>query len=683
MRIDELVLHNIGPYRGEQRADLRPPSPKKPVVLFGGLNGAGKTTILEAIQLALYGNLSEPARRSGLAYDEYLARAANRAAPPREGSAVGLAFTVHEGGKSVSYRLRRTWTATGGRTKKVREELDVWIDGEHDPAMSAAWAEQVAQFLPPRLAPLFFFDGERIEQLADPEQSADALRTAVGALLGADLVDQLGADLDVLMRRRQVEQGSKEDDRLPVAEAALEAAEAKRREAVQRVAAAKAAVDRAEELSRRADRRYAEQGGGAADERRETEARRSAADAERKGIEREMATLAAGDLPLALVLPLMRDAARQVQDHAAAADRCVASKILAEAAERLAGELVEAKATKKVLKVVRDWAAREMEAGQGTGDTVPDAAATFARLNHLLGGSINAELATADAVLARHADVSAKVDELDRALAMTPDIDAVAEAAEARRAALMELGGRQQQHAAAVEAEAEAAREVERRQRELDRLLDDARATRGEAADAERFARHAKAVQAALGRFGTRLRRRHLERLEKLVLECYRSLMRKTELAVGLRIDPDTYALRLTDADGTEVRPERLSAGERQLLAVSILWAMARASGRPLPVAVDTPLGRLDGTHRLRLVERYFPRAAGQVLLLSTDEEVDAGLYAVLKPHVGRAYRLDHDERGGTRIAAGYPFAGDAEPARRPSLDGQTRDHYGMEHTAR
>ncbi len=116
--------------------------------------------------------------------------------------------------------------------------------------------------------------------------------------------------------------------------------------------------------------------------------------------------------------------------------------------------------------------------------------------------------------------------------------------------------------------------------------------------------------------------------------------------------------MRLTDAADMEGRPERLSAGERQLLAVSILWAMGRASGRPLPVAVDTPLGRLDGIHRRQLVERYFPHAAGQVLLLSTDEEVDADLYAVLEPFVGRAYRLHHDELRGTRIEEGYPFAG-------------------------
>ncbi len=39
-------------------------------------------------------------------------------------------------------------------------------------------------------------------------------------------------------------------------------------------------------------------------------------------------------------------------------------------------------------------------------------------------------------------------------------------------------------------------------------------------------------------------------------------------------------------------------------------------------MAIDTPLGRLDSEHRHHLVERYFPQASHQVMLLSTDTEI-------------------------------------------------------------
>ena len=70
---------------------------------------------------------------------------------------------------------------------------------------------------------------------------------------------------------------------------------------------------------------------------------------------------------------------------------------------------------------------------------------------------------------------------------------------------------------------------------------------------------------------------------------------------------------------------------------------------------IDTPLGRLDSTHRAHLVERYFPQASHQVILLSTDEEIVSSYHQNLKPAVARHYLLDHDERAGrTAVKPGY-----------------------------
>ena len=99
----------------------------------------------------------------------------------------------------------------------------------------------------------------------------------------------------------------------------------------------------------------------------------------------------------------------------------------------------------------------------------------------------------------------------------------------------------------------------------------------------------------------------------------------------------------------------RLSAGERQLLAISLLWGLARASGRPLPTIIDTPLGRLDSSHRRHMIDRYFPVASHQVILLSTDEEIDIESLERLLPYVGRRYYLQFDETSrSTMITEGY-----------------------------
>ena len=101
---------------------------------------------------------------------------------------------------------------------------------------------------------------------------------------------------------------------------------------------------------------------------------------------------------------------------------------------------------------------------------------------------------------------------------------------------------------------------------------------------------------------------RRVARIEHFVLESFHQLIRKRSLVTNLHIDPQTFVLELRNADNRVMTPDRLSAGERQLLA--ILWGPGKSSGRPLPTVIDTPLGYLNSVHRTYLVKRYFPPAS-------------------------------------------------------------------------
>jgi len=108
---------------------------------------------------------------------------------------------------------------------------------------------------------------------------------------------------------------------------------------------------------------------------------------------------------------------------------------------------------------------------------------------------------------------------------------------------------------------------------------------------------------------------------------------------------------------GETIPTNRLSAGERQLFAISTLWGLARVSGRPLPNIIDTPLGRLDSKHRSNLVDNYFPHASHQVIILSTDEEINQSYLDRIKKHIGRSYKLLYcDKSASTEIRDGYFF---------------------------
>jgi DNA sulfur modification protein DndD len=170
-----------------------------------------------------------------------------------------------------------------------------------------------------------------------------------------------------------------------------------------------------------------------------------------------------------------------------------------------------------------------------------------------------------------------------------------------------------------------------------------------------RVLKHSAKMRDTLGKFRVAVMRKHAEGLERLILESFGHLLRKRNLVSGLKIDPSTFRIELTGGDGKPLPFERLSAGERQLLATSILWGLAKASGRPLPTIIDTPLGRLDSSHRRHLLERYFPVASHQVILLSTDKEIDEASLHHLKRFIGRSYELRFDETSrSTTITDGY-----------------------------
>jgi DNA sulfur modification protein DndD len=162
-------------------------------------------------------------------------------------------------------------------------------------------------------------------------------------------------------------------------------------------------------------------------------------------------------------------------------------------------------------------------------------------------------------------------------------------------------------------------------------------------------------VDLVLDDFAQRLTGQRVAQLAEAFVRNFNRLCRKDQLIQGAKINPRDFSLSLVgDGQGAIVRGE-LSAGENQIYAIAMLWALRQVSGRPLPLLIDAPLGRLDRDHRQNLVDFYFPRVSHQVILLSTDTEVDAEFFAAMSPQVARAYHLVYDEgRRATVASEGY-----------------------------
>ncbi len=165
----------------------------------------------------------------------------------------------------------------------------------------------------------------------------------------------------------------------------------------------------------------------------------------------------------------------------------------------------------------------------------------------------------------------------------------------------------------------------------------------------------AQKARGVLKEFSSRARVEKLKELEAQFYSSFNGLARKKDRHLSIQIDPASFEVTLIDDQGMAIRKDELSAGEKQIFAISILEALARTSGRSLPVVIDTPLGRLDSIHRKKLVENYFPKTSHQVIILSTDTEIDNAFYEGLQGSISHSYHLVYSpEDRSTHVEEGY-----------------------------
>lgn len=654
MILDQLALHDFGVYGGRQSIELTP-KPHRPVILFGGLNGGGKTTLLDAFQLCLFGAAARVSNRNGHTYEDYLRRCIHHgAASP--GASIEMSFRHRVNGTEQGFRLHRSWSAS---KSSVREQFEVLRDGRFDRLATEHWGAQVEDFIPARIAHLFLFDGEKVESYADLAAAPALVATAVQNLLGLDIVERLTADLGSLERRHRTEaKPPAEQKLLEEVREQLRTLESARVFIAQARAAATNAKDKAQRDVDAIEDQYRREGGTLYEQKTAKETQLAAASRQLDSTLRALRDAVAGPAPLLLIADLL--AAVQQRDGREESARRALDTLEALRSEHqamLAHPVVAGLSASQRKTIARSLDERLKQRAAETEAPMVLRLESGARagLASLQSNELNNAQSELRRLTAEEADGQRQVEELRAEIAAIPSHDVIA-ALEARR-----IEARRLLQAAIEDHEAktvELARIDEAiaalHQREERLVTDEARA-RFAQEDTIRLLTHAARVRGTLSRFREAVVIRHVERIQALVLDSFRQLARKAGLIGDLQIDPVTFELTLRAGDGRPVSAERLSAGERQLLAIAILWGLARAAGRPLPTVIDTPLGRLDSEHRDHLVRRYFPCASHQVLLLSTDEEITGRHYAALRPAISREYRLRFDDQAGrTMVEPGY-----------------------------
>jgi DNA sulfur modification protein DndD len=651
MILTKLTLHNFGIYAGRHEINLQPKE-EKPIILIGALNGSGKTTLLEGIQFALFGKFAKFLEKNKSAYQEFLTNSINRRNLENSAS-VGVEFDINRRGGKTRYEIVRTWTLKNKTGQS--DDVQVFKNGNLDLDLSDRWIELSETFFPSQLSDLFFFDGERIESLAQPARCSELIRTGLNTLLGLDVVTDLNKTLAVLERRIKVQSVNEIDrEKLTLIDTKISTLN-DQITTLQTELQQELEKDVYLKLQLETLRNQLKQVGGDLYIKRDNLVIRqneiiNAIQTKRA----ELIEISATSLPLANLEVLVKSAETHSMIGLSASQKEVATNALENFSANVLKELSERKNFKKdQIELIRNIHSTLLNINLDS-DNLPEINLSREAIFRIRA-DYSIQKANGLKIVLELVKYQNELEQLEKSLLAVPD-------AEKLEPLFKEIKNTEDESRKVESTQNSLNDQIRRVQRDLETILkqfnnsaSELRMHQSNELQLSMMKARLHTGREVLSKFEEKIRSKHIKKLEKLILDGFQDLLRKSYFINSISIDHQNFELTINVVGEGNVPASKLSAGERQLLAVSVLWALAQASGMKLPTVIDTPLGRLDSVHRKSFTQNYFPNAGEQVILLSTDEEIIGSYYQSLKKYISHQYLINYDEdQQSSSILPGY-----------------------------
>lgn len=661
MIIKQIILKNFGLYAGEHILKFNYASETQPITLIGGLNGRGKTTLLDGIILGLYGHRAlKYLQDERIKYTRYLSNHINKSTSPYEETSITIVLADSETSKE-QITIKRYWYNV--QEEAIREYFDASRNNLVDEHLARNWDYFVEEILPLNISRFFFFDSEKISQIAD-DDSFESVKESIRALLGLTTIDQLISDMSKLIQKNQrsMQSNSQTDytERFTELQARIAENEAAAKNAYDQAAHFQQLVSRDESRRDREQELFWAAGGNLGlDRKKISSSKEEHTDRLKSLLQQVQEYVQDPSLPLLMCPDLLSSTLSNAQQNERLLFRKASQTVLKQLRELLSGTDYSTPQKQNTFAFL-DLAEQRFSVLTHTSQSVVfemSADATYL-LRRLIDSSDDRIRSLAELLLEIHEteEILAQIeDHLSREVSESSakrhwdqiqELNESIMVNEANRRVAMDNYDRLERERVVLE-----------RQRAY--LLSENMQNAQSLGEHQRMVRYSAIVTETMNEFKRRIQAKKVETLQGIILRCFRSMVGKESMIQGIRIDPATLDIRLIDYAGGELLKTQLSAGEKQLFAVSILWGLAQCSGYDMPVIIDTPLGRLDSQHRINFVEGYLPFAGKQVIVLSTDEEINGRYLDLVKPYINSTYTLVYDEvQRSTSVVKGY-FGGE------------------------
>ena len=715
MIIKKIQINDFGVYGGKNEFDFNTTNDKT-VILCGGTNGAGKTTLFESIMLCFYGKDFDDSIRQK-EYTEKISRLFHKNLETKkiaDEASITVEFEFAFDGKIQEYQVTRIWQ---NNEDKIREELSIkklnstsnqyqelgmkipkktnrFTENkfeELDSIEKSEWQQFINQLIPKGIAKLFFFDGEKIQSIADEGNEKQYLQSSFDTLLGLDIVNQLQKDISLMLHRNSKEQDSKQDDvkqdldykesefesilkvygnlqlkdlsvdYLPLFLKLQKDLEKKIQDNEFEIKEIHESIHDHQKQLNVIEEKFERIGGKYFSKYREMEKNEDSLSSKIIITEKEIRDLCSTELAFSLIPEQMDEIKKQIESDQKIIHSNYEQDILKKYNSKISSIINSKSFLPELSTALKKSINFEIsEIIKQDDNSLHDSEIFFnfsqndmAQILILIEKSKKSNIEKIYNLSNSYKIQKNALEKIELVSKITPNDDEI-------RPLMKEIEKTTSSKTRLEEQCDQLETDLFQKKVMLRSTNFKIRICMNKQQESEKLSKSeemANVVQTVLDEYSNSLRSTKLSELESNVLKDLNLLLHKEGFIEKVNIDQVTFEVKLLDSNNDEITKEMLSKGELQIYATSLVWALAQTSGRSLPFMIDTPLARLDVEHRKNLIEFFFPKTSQQTIILSTDSEINLDYYKKLQPSISKSYVMEFNAvKGKTEIGSGYFF---------------------------
>lgn len=659
MKFNKITIENYKSFQYATAITFPQSSEGKCIFLMGGMNGAGKTSVMEAINICLYG-----------AKPETVYKCINRKELSKGNAFVSFELEL-ETDDFETILIHRSWTA--GATDKplfkdLEEKLVVIKNGKRVSIQNKdMWQDYINATIPKSITQFFFFDGEKIQEIASDDHSEVRLQSSLEAALGIQYISRLSND--VLYLKQEERKGFVEisDEDITYKESELKKEQRKLQNKIQERNELNDELTNFKTQQEEAQTRFKSifhLDPESSEVVKQKEKKRIQLSNKSNQLENQIKTITEQFLPWALAGRLFDDVKKQIETERDSQQQTAISFNANSLAKQIVDNIeLPEPITEKPLTSEQKQKFEERVLRLLKGNKNPDSIRKILNLSDRDAAKVlnkleeveQSDVLSLEELIKEKAEIEMEIRSIESGLQSAGTTDGEKELFDELQATiegcLTQIGRLSVRISNLNEEIVNIESKINDIELEITKLYEKHNFSK-ERAD---FIQECDAIANLMNTYMVKLRKNKVHLLQEKTFEMYKMLSSKAGLIKDLEINDKSYEITLRDKSGHEMKKSSLSAGEKEVFALSLLWGLAQTSQLNLPIIIDTPLSRLDSVHRDNIVNHYFPNAASQVIILSTDTEVDSNYFKNLEPHLTGAARLEFNQSNElTTVQEGY-----------------------------